>query len=74
MVLFLLLYFPSLLFVTSSVITRTSTSGCSKTILGFTATGYETSNGACRYTVRYGKADRWGDSVLATDYRYVTVS
>ncbi|KIR28114.1 hypothetical protein I309_03111 [Cryptococcus deuterogattii LA55] len=69
MLLFLLLFLPSLLFVTSSAITRTSTSGCSKTILGFTATGYKTSDGACRYTVRYGKADRWGDSVLVTDYR-----
>lgn len=74
MLLFLLLSLPSLLFVTSSAITRTSTSGCSKTILDFTATGYKTSDGTCRYTVRYGKADRWVDSVIATDYRYVTVS
>ncbi|KAL0252305.1 hypothetical protein I308_101694 [Cryptococcus tetragattii IND107] len=72
MLLFLLLSFPSLLFVTSSAITRTSTSGCSKTILDFTATGYKTSDGTCRYTVRYGKADRWVDSVLATDYRNQT--
>ncbi|OXC70360.1 hypothetical protein AYX13_01272 [Cryptococcus neoformans] len=68
MLLFLFLSFSSLLFVHSIAITRTSTNGCTKTIQGFTAIGYETNHGACRFTVRYGKADRWADSVLATDY------
>ncbi|WWD05609.1 hypothetical protein V865_003690 [Kwoniella europaea PYCC6329] len=41
------------------------TQHCSFTGLGIVAKGLSTSDGACRYTVRYGRAERWGESELA---------
>ncbi|WRT65766.1 uncharacterized protein IL334_002715 [Kwoniella shivajii] len=40
---------------------------CSLTGLGIVAKGFYTPEGACRYTVRYGKSDRWSDSSYTWD-------
>lgn len=41
--------------------------GCTLTWNGSTITGYaDGSEGVCRYTVRYGTASRWTDSVATT--------
>nr|XP_019001775.1 uncharacterized protein I203_05482 [Kwoniella mangroviensis CBS 8507]OCF65236.1 hypothetical protein I203_05482 [Kwoniella mangroviensis CBS 8507] len=42
-----------------------TTQHCSFTGLGIVAKGLSTSEGACRYTVRYGRAERWGESEFA---------
>lgn len=39
---------------------------CSTVWAGQTVTGTEVTSGVCRYTVKYGTADRWADSVAAT--------
>ncbi|WWC60394.1 uncharacterized protein I303_102966 [Kwoniella dejecticola CBS 10117] len=42
-------------------------SPCTVSALGFSAKGLSTADGACRYTVRYGTAERWGESNFAWD-------
>jgi hypothetical protein len=44
---------------------------CSVKLGSNTITGHATPNGACRYTLRYGQADRWSDSVSAKDLGWV---
>ncbi|WVQ73418.1 hypothetical protein IAR50_002990 [Cryptococcus sp. DSM 104548] len=62
-----LLFFSSLLASDALVVPRATSSGCSYTAYGHTAAGYETSSGACRYTIKYGTAERWADSVAPSD-------
>ncbi|WWC88083.1 uncharacterized protein L201_002987 [Kwoniella dendrophila CBS 6074] len=51
----------------TNVITIKNTGHCTFTGLGVLAKGLSTPHGACRYTVRYGIAQRWGESELAWD-------
>ncbi|ODN93444.1 hypothetical protein L198_05309 [Cryptococcus wingfieldii CBS 7118] len=58
-----LLLFSNLLAAHPFPVNRPTSSGCTYTAYGHTATGYETSDGACRYTIKYGIAERWAESV-----------
>jgi len=66
----LLLYglFTTLSSARPSLIERAS---CTISAGGETLKGIVTPGGACRYSIRYAHAERWGYSSIATDLKYV---
>ncbi|WVQ78797.1 hypothetical protein IAT38_000888 [Cryptococcus sp. DSM 104549] len=54
-------------FHTSARAVASRASTCSYSLFGITASGKKTDDGACRWTLRYGRAARWEPSAIAWD-------
>ncbi|KAK8861641.1 hypothetical protein IAR55_002464 [Kwoniella newhampshirensis] len=66
----LLLVFVSLTALAAPITQRDGNSDCTYWIWNTEIKGQPTEGGACRFTVEYGKAERWGESTINWDWQH----